>query len=122
MGRGVREAVSSFRQIEQQAFPAISAITQMELTIGCRSKAELRTLDRFLLRFQVIKLNEQTSDVAIDLLRRYRVSHGLLIADALIAASALSLDMSFVTKNQSDYRFIPGLRLLAYPQPLATQL
>jgi predicted nucleic acid-binding protein len=48
------------------------------------------------------------------------LSHGLLIADALIAATALSLDASFLTKNQRDYRFIKGLSLLMYPQPFAT--
>jgi predicted nucleic acid-binding protein len=74
-----------------------------------------------LLRFRAIKLNEQVSDTAIELLRRYRLSHGLLIADALIAATALSLDTSFVTKNQRDYRFIAGLHLLAYPQPFAAK-
>lgn len=89
----------------------------MELIIGCRDKAELRTVGRFLQRFQIIKLNESISDVAIDLLRRYRLSHGLLIADALIAATAMSLDKPLITKNQRDYRFIAGLRLLAYPMP-----
>ena len=54
-----------------------------------------------------------------DLLRGYRLSHGLLIADALIAATALSLDTSFVTKNQRDYHFVAGLNLLSYPQPFA---
>ena len=120
VGRGMREAVTCLQQIEQQARPAISAISQMELTVGCYSKSELRSLDRFLLRFHLVKLNEQISDTAIDLLHRYRLSHGLLIADALIAATALSLDASFVTKNQRDYRFIKGLRLLKYPQPFAT--
>ncbi|MCQ3975644.1 MAG: type II toxin-antitoxin system VapC family toxin, partial [Anaerolineae bacterium] len=62
---------------------------------------------------------ETISDVAVDLLRRYRLSHGLLIADALIAATALSLDTPLVTKNQRDCRFIAGLRLLAYPKPFA---
>lgn len=42
-----------------------------------------------------------------------------LIADALIAATAMSLDKPLVIKNQRDYRFIAGLRLLAYPQPFA---
>lgn len=120
VGRGAREAVTCLQQIEQQASPAISAISQMELAIGCHSKSELRSLDHFLLRFHRVKLNEQISDTAIDLLHRYRLSHGLLIADALIAATALSLDASFVTKNQRDYRFIKGLRLLMYPQPFAT--
>ena len=117
-GRGVGEAVSCLQQIEQRAALALSVISQMELMIGCQSKAELRSLDRFLLRFQLIKLSEQISDTALDLLRRYRLSHGLLIPDALIAATALSLSVAFVTKNQRDYRFIAGLSLLPYPQPL----
>jgi hypothetical protein len=56
-------------------------------------------------------------DTAIDLLKQYRLSHGLLIADALIAASAIISDLPFVTKNQSDYRFIDNLQLLPYPDP-----
>lgn len=67
----------------------------------------------------MVKLNEQISDVAVDLLRRYRLSHGLLIADALIAATALSQGTRFVTENERDYRFIAGLSLLPYPQPFA---
>ncbi|MEW6285511.1 MAG: hypothetical protein AB1509_04745 [Chloroflexota bacterium] len=32
-----------------------------------------------------------------------------------IAATAIELDVDFVSKNQKDYRFIENLRLLAYP-------
>lgn len=46
----------------------------------------------------------------MELPRRYLLSHGLLIA-----ATALSAEESFVTKNQHDYRFIDGLDLLSYP-------
>jgi predicted nucleic acid-binding protein len=116
-GREVREAVTCLQQIEHQSSLAVSAVTQMELIIGCRNKAELRAVERFLLRFQLFKLDDRISDGAIDLLRRYRLSHGLLIADALIASTALSVELPFVTKNQRDYRFITGLRLLPYPQP-----
>jgi predicted nucleic acid-binding protein len=119
VGRDIREAVASLQQVEQLAIPAVSVITQMELMIGCRNKAELHAMEHFLMRFQVIKLDEAISDVGVDLLRRYRLSHGLLIADALIAATALSLNHSLVTKNQRDYRFIAELDLLAYPHPFA---
>lgn len=119
-GRNIGDAVACLEQIDRQASLAISVVSAMELVIGCRNKAELRILDKFLLRFQVVKLNEQTSDIAIDLLRRYRLSHGLLIADALIAATALSQSIPLVTKNERDYRYIAGLRLLPYPQPFAT--
>jgi predicted nucleic acid-binding protein len=119
-GRDIADAVTCLEQIERQASLTISVVSEMELVVGCRNKAELRTLDKFLSRFRVVKLNEQTSDVAIDLLRRYRLSHGLLIADALIAATALSQNIPFVTKNERDYRFIAELRLLPYPQPFTT--
>jgi len=93
---------------------------EMELIVGLRNKAESRALDNFLSRFQIISLDEQISGMAVELLRRYHLSHGLLIPDALIAATAISRKLSFVTKNARDYRFITGLDLLPYPQPFKT--
>ena len=116
-GRDVRAAVECLTDIEQQSGLAISAVTQMELLAGCRSKIQVRHIEHFLQRFQVLKLTEAVSDTAVDLLRQYRLSHGLAIPDALIAATAITLDQSFVSKNQRDYRFIKGLKLLVYPQP-----
>jgi len=116
-GRQVREAVDCLDRIEQQSALAISVITQMELLIGCRNKAEQRTTERFLQRFRVLKLDEQISDTTVTLLRQYRLSHGLMIPDALIAATALTRDQALISKNQRDYRFISGLRLLPYPGP-----
>lgn len=113
--RGVEEAVAYLKRIEQRSRPKISAATNMELIVGCRDKNELRSLEQFLARFQTMKLNETISDLAVDLLNRYRLSHGLLIADALIAATAISTREQFATKNQRDYKFIEELDLLAYP-------
>jgi len=60
-------------------------------------------------------LTEQISDTASELLRTYRLSHGLLIADALIAATAIVSNTELVSKNQKDYRFIEELDLIDYP-------
>jgi len=118
-GRAVADAIACLEQIEKHATLAISVVTEMELVVGCRDKSELRALDRFLARFKTIGLNEQISEKCLALLRQYRLSHGLLIADALIAATALSLDSSLATKNARDYRFISELDLLSYPKPFA---
>lgn len=104
-------------QIERQTSPAVSIVTQMELIVGCENKNELRALDRFLDRFHIIPMDEDISDEAASLLRRFRLSHGLLIPDAMIAATAIVSDARFVTKNQRDYRFINDLNLLPYPDP-----
>jgi predicted nucleic acid-binding protein len=117
IGRKVEAAVACLDQIERHSSPAASAVTQMELIVGCRNQTELRKLDRFLRRFQVVQLTEAISERAVQLLRRYRLSHGLLIADAVIAATAVALDIPLVTKNQRDYRFIEDLRLLPYHRP-----
>ena len=102
-GRGVNEAVICLQNLEKQSPLAVSVITQMELFVGCRNKAELQQVEKFLKRFINLKLSEVVSDTAIELLRQYRLSHGLLIADSLIAATVLAFDVEFITKNQRDY-------------------
>ncbi len=113
--RQVSEAIECLDRIESVSVLAVSVITQMELWVGCRNKTELRNTERFLQRFQILKLSERASDTALELLRQYRLSHGLMIPDALIAATAITLDQSFISKNQRDYSFISELRLLPYP-------
>jgi predicted nucleic acid-binding protein len=51
----------------------------------------------------------------VDLVRHCRLSHGLLIADAVIAATAMCSGIPLMSKNQRDFRFISGLTLLPYP-------
>lgn len=87
----------------------------MELIVGCRNKTELKDLRKFLNRYQMLKITDQISDRAVDLLEQYFLSHGLLIADGLIAATALVHNEALITKNQRDFRFIVGLSLLPYP-------
>ncbi|NLF95992.1 MAG: type II toxin-antitoxin system VapC family toxin [Candidatus Riflebacteria bacterium] len=43
------------------------------------------------------------------------LSHNLLIADALIAATAITLQIPLISKNQKDFRYIEELSLLPYP-------
>jgi predicted nucleic acid-binding protein len=116
--RNIDDALNCLQNVEQQAFSAVSSVTQMELIVGCRNKSELRALDHFLERFEIISISEQISNKAIDLLKQYRLRHGLHIADALIAATAIVTNIQFISKNQRDYRFIEALRLLSYPAAL----
>jgi predicted nucleic acid-binding protein len=87
----------------------------MELVVGCRNKRELAELDTFVSAFQVFSLSQQVSELALSLLKQYRLSHGLLIPDAFIGATAITLNAALLSKNQRDYRFIPDLNLLPYP-------
>ncbi len=122
VARGAPEAVRWLRQAEKHSLVAVSVITEMELVVGCRDKTELHSLDCFLGRFRIIPLDEPISSTSAGLLRQYRLSHGLLIPDALIAGTATALGLPFATKNLRHYRFITGIRLLPYPESLTASL
>ena len=115
VSRGISLAINRLQSEAGNYNLAISSVTQMELIVGCRNKVELQNLERFLLRYTIFKINEFITDKAIELLRYYRLSHGLLIADGLIAATAIVFNIPLLSKNQKDYRFIAGLNLLSYP-------
>lgn len=112
--RQIETTIAILQAVEAQSALCICAVTKMELIVGCRNTRELQNLDRFLQPFEVINLSQEISERAVQLLRQYRLSHGLLIPDALIAATALVTNCGLLTKNQSDYRFIEGLNLLPF--------
>ncbi len=114
-GRKIKEAVDRLDQEEQASVLGTSVVVQMELLVGCRNKEERNKLNRFLKRFQIVGLSEAIGNKSIELLNRYHLSHGLLIPDGLVAATALTMDVPLLSKNQKDYRFIDGLKLLPYP-------
>lgn len=115
VSRGVLEAINCLQNLKNSSSLAISMVTQMELIVGCANKTELQTLESFLKYFEIIKIDQAVSDIAVNLLRSYRLSHGLLIADSLIAATAIVWNYPFISKNQRDDRFIENLKLLPYP-------
>jgi len=115
VGRGDAEAVKCLQNYARISTLAISVITQMELIVGCRDKKELQIIGKFLKQFEIIELNKQISEISVALLEKFRLSHGLLIADSLIAATAIETNQNFITKNQKDFRFINNLKLLPYP-------
>lgn len=114
-GRGVSAAMNCLSQKRKMAFLAVSVITKMELIVGCENGNELRNTFKFLTHFDVVHIDKIISQAGADLLEKYQLSHGLLIPDAFIAATAISQNTPLLSKNQRDYRFISDLDLLAYP-------
>ena len=112
--RSIDTTITILQTAEAQSSLCISVVTQMELVVGCRNARELQDLETFLHPFEITNLTEMISNQAIDLLLQYRLRHGLLIPDALIAATSLVKNWALLTKNQRDYRFIQYLNLLPF--------
>ena len=113
--RGVEAALARLEQEEQQTVLAISSVTRKELLLGCANKPQQRKVLKFLQRFALIRITAEIDTDADALLEQYALSHGLLMADALIAATARVSGCPLLSKNQKDFRFIEGLHLLPYP-------
>jgi predicted nucleic acid-binding protein len=90
----------------------ISAITEMELLFGSKNKRESNQIKKALSDLNLFHLNKNISVISIDLIMSYSKSHGLRIPDAIIAATALSLDIKLFTYNLKDFQFIEGVKLL----------
>lgn len=100
ISREISTAINRIKEEQINNQLCISIITQMELIVGCRNKIEQQKLNKFLQKYLIININESISNEASQLLEKYRLSHGLLIPDAFIAATAIVLDLPLLSKNQ----------------------
>ena len=91
---------------------AVCTVVYAECLQGSKSNREKRIVESYLSRFEFCHLTSRISTRAIDLIRTYSNTHGLLLADALIAATCLDGDLTLVTYNTNDFRFIHGLKYL----------
>jgi len=112
--RGIEKAKASIVELETENRLAISVITQLELMVGCENTQNFKLLKSFLKNFEIIPLNSTISDKAVELFEKFRLSHGVMIPDMLIASTAIVLDVPLISKNQKDYRFIKELKLKNY--------
>jgi predicted nucleic acid-binding protein len=122
---------SVFVEVERSGSPvdglveepsAISVITVSELLHGVHRSAGARRTDRqaFVERvistFEPIPITETVARVHADVGARL-AAEGAIVAthDLWIAATALTHGFGVVTRDENDFRRIPGLRVLAAP-------
>jgi predicted nucleic acid-binding protein len=101
------EAVEFIRRASTR--PAVCAITAAELFAGARTATEQRRIDGLLHQLLVCAVNLEVTRLGGAYRRRYGPSHGVLIPDALIAATAEVHGARLVTRNARHFRMIKDL-------------
>ncbi|HET8865636.1 MAG TPA: type II toxin-antitoxin system VapC family toxin [Gracilimonas sp.] len=92
---------------------SISAVTFVELIQGENtSRKEISLINSYIKEFNFLHISEDISVLGVDLVKEYSPSHNLKLADALIAATAILHDLSLLTLNKKDFKYIPELDLL----------
>jgi predicted nucleic acid-binding protein len=102
--------------LNQASLRLISAISWMEFLQGARSAAEFRLSKKFLLDlgFETVPVTEETSHRAMVYIEQFALSHGVTATDALIAATAVELQVPLATSNSKHFKAIPSLELKAF--------
>jgi len=91
---------------------ALDTTVYAELIQGAKNKAEVQKIERYLIRFELIHSDKVVSRKTIELIRTYSKSHGLVFGDAIIAATCLENDLTLITYNVKDFRFVSGLKII----------
>lgn len=77
----------------------ISLVTQIEILVGAKDKADEAELRGFLRHFELCEISTEISEICI----RLRQKHKIRIPDALIWATALQAECQLVTRNSRDF-------------------
>jgi hypothetical protein len=87
----------------------LPGVVAMELLIGCRNRAEIQHLQKFLNTFSIVWPDASEFARAYELLAEHRLTSGLGIPDCLVAAMALVRKARVYTFNSKHVRVIPGV-------------
>jgi predicted nucleic acid-binding protein len=94
----------------------LSAVTVAELFAGVREGQERTALNAFLGAFEILPLDRSIAEKGGLFRRDYGKSHGMSLADALIAATAEVQNAQLVTLNSRHFPMLSNV-LVPYHKP-----
>ena len=106
--RGYPKAVALVRK--QSTRIILSSIVTAELYAGVKDDEELRVLDDLISLFRVIPVSHELARLGGLLKKDYAKSHGVGLADAIVAATADTEHTDLKTLNVKHYPMINGLK------------
>jgi len=90
----------------------INDVVIMELYQGARDKKELNYIKKKIMKFEVLRMNQEIISLAREILDRYTLSHNTKIMDALIASTVIMYNIDLYTLNKKDFRYLEQITLL----------
>lgn len=90
---------------------SISVVTYMEIIQGMKNKEEFKLFQKQMLRWntKIIQIDQEISSRAMFYVQEYSLSHSMMLADSLIAATVVQNSEILITANDKHYKFIPNI-------------
>jgi hypothetical protein len=105
--RGHEKAVAFVKKFSSRVI--LSPIVIAELYAGVKGDTERTVLDNFVSLFRVVPLNVEIAKIGGLYRRDYAKSHGVGLADAILAATAEAEGAELKTLNVKHYPMFSGL-------------
>lgn len=105
--RGNAKAVAFFNEFSNRI--VLSPIVVAELYAGVKGIAELAVLENFVSLFRVVPLTAEIAKIGGLYKRDFGKSHGVGLADAILAATAEAENATLKTLNVKHYPMLSGL-------------
>lgn len=100
--RGYDRAVQWLSQ--ESHMIGLTKFVWMEVIAGCENKIKVQEATHLLERFELISLDSQDVDWALDQLTLFNLSHNIDPFDCLIAAPSYRLQIPLYTRNLKHFR------------------
>lgn len=92
----------------------MSHVSIMELTKATRNNQQLQRMIKRVNFAVPVPVVDDVSYLAMEMVHKYHLSHGLTLVDAFIAATSLHYSFELLTCNLKDYQYIPALQLVQH--------
>jgi len=101
----------SKKVVEKNIPFSISVVTFMELIQGMKNRTEMKLFQKQMQKWNlnIIQIDKEISSRAMFYVQEYSLSHSLMLADALIAATVVQTGETLLTANDKHYKFIPSI-------------
>lgn len=104
---------TSKKTVEENIPFSISVVTYMELVQGMINKTEMKKFQKQLRSWNVniIQIDKEISARAMFYVQEYALNHSMMLADGLIAATAVQYGEILLTANDKHYKYLPTIEL-----------
>ncbi|AMR33746.1 hypothetical protein A0256_21075 [Mucilaginibacter sp. PAMC 26640] len=108
LGRKMSPSAMVFMDLVIDAVPHLSVVSKIEVLSFNAPEEHYELLTDFMADAVIYDLSENVIDQTIQL----RKHHKTKLPDAIIAATALVYDLTLISRNIADFRYITGLKLI----------
>jgi predicted nucleic acid-binding protein len=110
--RGMPAALELMQRERAGGQLSIHVVVAAELLVGVRDRRELKAVEALIERESLVVPTEHDLRIALKIIVRHHLAHGIDWNDAVIAATCLRLEVPVLTKNVKHFETVRGLRVV----------